>query len=58
MTEHGWITYLVLRQPVVLSHDVAHSNVLDVAQKLLAEGWDVTLRPTLPDESIREALDG
>lgn len=45
----GWITKLEIRQPAGMSHDVAYENVLAVAQRLMGDGWDVTLKPTLPD---------
>lgn len=51
----GWVTNLELRQPAGTSHEVAFANALDVAQRLMAEGWDVTIKPTLPDEPIGSA---
>jgi hypothetical protein len=45
----AWITELHLRQPGDMSHEVAYTNALDAAQMLMAAGYDVTLRPTLPD---------
>ena len=45
----GWVTEIHLRQPAGISHEVAYANALDAAQKLMEAGYDVTLKPTLPD---------
>ncbi len=44
-----WITEVHLRQSSDLTWEEAYERVLDAAQALMAAGWDVTLRPTLPD---------
>lgn len=56
MSEPGWLTKLELRQFAGMSHEVAFANVLDVAERLMAEGWDVTMLPTLPDEPTGPAF--
>lgn len=53
----GWITEIHLRQSAGISHEVAYTNALDAAQKLMADGYDVTLRPTLPGTKGKRAGD-
>lgn len=44
----GWVTEIHLRKDDG-SHEEACAHALTAAQVLMSMGYDVTLRPTLPD---------